>query len=189
MEIIVLQFLHKEAFRERIDQLMEEYNILAIMGSVEFQYREIPFFSALEVFSEGGIDIVKRIINDEVPYDQLISSLEGNLKEVESPEQLVYFLRKIISELQVQMNIVLEPGVDIGVILHLAFLVERMKLGGVDREFPNIDTFTKQHMIEMQITQQMMENINLEYNIIVPQSEIAYLTQMMTANKVIVEEN
>ncbi|MBC1604868.1 sigma 54-interacting transcriptional regulator [Listeria rocourtiae] len=189
VDIIVLQFLHKEAFRERIDQLMEEYNILAIMGSVEFQYREIPFFSALEVFSEGGIDIVKRIINDEVPYDQLISSLEGNLKEVESPEQLVYFLRKIISELQVQMNIVLEPGVDIGVILHLAFLVERMKLGGVDREFPNIDTFTKQHMIEMQITQQMMENVNLEYNIIVPQSEIAYLTQMMTANKVIVEEN
>ncbi|KGL46180.1 sigma-54-dependent transcriptional regulator [Listeria sp. SHR_NRA_18] len=189
VEIIVLQFLHKEAFRERIDQLMEEYNILAIMGSVEFQYREIPFFSALEVFSEGGLDIVKRIINDEVPYDQLISSLEGNLKEVESPEQLVYFLRKIISELQVQMNLVLEPGVDIGIILHLAFLVERMKLGGVDREFPNIDAFTKQHMIEMQITQQMMENVNLEYNIIVPQSEIAYLTQMMTANKVITSEN
>lgn len=189
VEIIVLQFLHKEAFRERIDQLMEEYNILAIMGSVEFQYREIPFFSALEVFSEGGLDIVKRIINDEVPYDQLISSLEGNLKEVESPEQLVYFLRKIISELQVQMNLVLEPGVDIGIILHLAFLVERMKLGGVDREFPNIDDFTKQHMIEMQITQQMMENVNLEYNIIVPQSEIAYLTQMMTANKISINEN
>ncbi|MBC1501267.1 sigma 54-interacting transcriptional regulator [Listeria weihenstephanensis] len=189
VEIIVLQFLHKEAFRERIDQLMEEYNILAIMGSVAFQYRDIPFFSAMEVFSDGGLDIVKRIINDEVPYDQLISSLEGNLKEVESPEQLVYFLRKIISELQVQMNLVLEPGVDIGIILHLAFLVERMKLGGVDREFPNIDQFTKQHMIEMQITQQMMENVNIEYDIIVPQSEIAYLTQMMTANKVITKEN
>ncbi|MBC1524496.1 sigma 54-interacting transcriptional regulator [Listeria booriae] len=188
VEIIVLQFLHKEAFRERIDQLMEDYNILAIMGSVEFQYRDIPFFSAMEVFSDGGLDIVKRIINDEVPYEQLISSLEGNLKEVESPEQLVYFLRKIISELQIQMNLVLEPGVDIGIILHLAFLVERMKLGGVDREFPNIDEFTKQHMIEMQITQQMMENVNIEYDILVPQSEIAYLTQMMTANKVILDE-
>ncbi|WP_088810896.1 MULTISPECIES: sigma 54-interacting transcriptional regulator [Listeria] len=184
VEIIVLQFLHKEAFRERIDQLMEEYNILAIMGSVEFQYRDIPFFSALEVFSDGGIDIIKRILNDEVPYEKLIASLNGNLTAVESAEELVYFLRKIISELQIQLNLILEPGVDIGMILHLAFLIERMRLGAVDREFPDFNEFAKNHLVEMQVTQQMMENVEREYNITVPQSEIAYLTQMMLANRI-----
>lgn len=184
VEIIVLQFLHKEAFRERIDQLMEEYNILAIMGSVEFQYRDIPFFSALEVFSDGGIDIIKRILNDEVPYEKLIASLNGNLTAVDSAEELVYFLRKIISELQIQLNLILEPGVDIGMILHLAFLIERMRLGAVDREFPDFNEFAKNHMVEMQVTQQMMENVEREYDITIPQSEIAYLTQMMLANRV-----
>ncbi len=184
VEIVVLQFLHKEAFRERIDQLMEEYNILAIMGSVEFEYRDIPFFSAIEVFSEGGLDIVKRIINDEVPYEKLIASLDGNLKAVGSAEELVYFLRKVISELQLQLNIILEPGVDIGMILHLAFLIERVKLGAVDREFPDLSEFAKMHIVEMQVTQQMMENVEEEYDITIPQSEIAYLTQMMLNNKV-----
>ncbi|EDO1184075.1 PRD domain-containing protein [Listeria innocua] len=184
IEIIVLQFLHKEAFRERIDQLMEEYNILAIMGSVAFEYRDIPFFSALEVLSEGGLGIVSRILNDEVPYEKLIASLEGNLQAVSSAEQLVYFLRKVISELQLQLNVILESGVDIGMILHLAFLIERVKLGAVDREFPDLNEFAKNHMVEMQITQQMMENVEIEYDIVIPQSEIAYLTQMMLSNQV-----
>ncbi|EUJ29160.1 sigma-54 interaction domain-containing protein [Listeria floridensis FSL S10-1187] len=184
VEIILLQFLHKDAFRERIDQLMEEYNILAIMGSVEFEYQNIPFFSALEVFSDGGLDIAKRIISDEVPYEKLIASLSGNLTAVDSVEELVYFLRKLISELQIQLNLILEPGVDIGMILHLAFLIERVQLGAVDREFPDLNEFVKQHMVEMQVTQQMMENVEREYQITIPQSEIAYLTQMMLANRV-----
>ncbi|MBF2493584.1 sigma 54-interacting transcriptional regulator [Listeria welshimeri] len=187
IEIIVLQFLHKEAFRERIDQLMEEYNILAIMGSVAFEYRDIPFFSALEVLSEGGVGIVSRILNDEVPYEKLIASLEGNLQAVSSAEELVYFLRKVISELQLQLNVILESGVDIGMILHLAFLIERVKLGAVDREFPDLNEFAKNHMVEMQITQQMMQNVEIEYDIVIPQSEIAYLTQMMLSNQVEVD--
>ncbi|EAE2537618.1 PRD domain-containing protein, partial [Listeria monocytogenes] len=148
---------------------------------------DIPFFSALEVLSEGGLGIVSRILNDEVPYEKLIASLEGNLQAVSSAEQLVYFLRKVISELQLQLNVILESGVDIGMILHLAFLIERVKLGAVDREFPDLNEFAKNHMVEMQITQQMMENVEIEYDIVIPQSEIAYLTQMMLSNQV--EEN
>ncbi|EKG4283535.1 PRD domain-containing protein, partial [Listeria monocytogenes] len=72
-------------------------------------------------------------------------------------------------------------------ILHLAFLIERVKLGAVDREFPDLNEFAKNHMVEMQITQQMMENVEIEYDIVIPQSEIAYLTQMMLSNQV--EEN
>ncbi|EKZ1634516.1 PRD domain-containing protein, partial [Listeria monocytogenes] len=64
---------------------------------------------------------------------------------------------------------------------------ERVKLGAVDREFPDLNEFAKNHMVEMQITQQMMENVEIEYDIVIPQSEIAYLTQMMLSNQV--EEN
>lgn len=184
VELIQLQFLYKEAFRERIDELMEAYNILAIIGSANFEYRDIPFFSALEVLSEGGINIVKRIINDEVPYEKLVASLEGNLTVVGSPKQLVYFLRKIISELQVQLNVVLLSDVEIGLILHMAFLIERIRLGAVDREFPNLSEFVKGHMVEMQITKQLLENMEKEYNVIIPESEMAYLTQMMLSNQI-----
>ncbi|EJE0661777.1 PRD domain-containing protein, partial [Listeria monocytogenes] len=62
-----------------------------------------------------------------------------------------------------------------------------VKLGAVDREFPDLNEFAKNHMVEMQITQQMMENVEIEYDIVIPQSEIAYLTQMMLSNQV--EEN
>ncbi|MBC8830849.1 PRD domain-containing protein, partial [Escherichia coli] len=65
--------------------------------------------------------------------------------------------------------------------------IERVKLGAVDREFPDLNEFAKNHMVEMQITQQMMENVEIEYDIVIPQSEIAYLTQMMLSNQV--EEN
>lgn len=45
-KIIQLQFLHREAFKQHIDELMEEFEIKAIVGTVEFDYQNIPYFSA-----------------------------------------------------------------------------------------------------------------------------------------------
>ncbi|WP_163652548.1 PRD domain-containing protein [Listeria sp. PSOL-1] len=184
VEVITLQFLYKEAFREQVDQLMEEYDILAIMGPVEFKYRDIPFFSAMEIFSEGGLDIVQRVLSDNAPYERLIDSLKGHLKLAGSIEELIYLLRTTISELQARLCIVLESGVDTGIILHLAFLIERMRLGAINREFPDLNDFKKKYAEQMQITAQMLESIEREYEINIPEAEIAYLTQMLITNKV-----
>ena len=49
-KIIQLQFLHREAFKQHIDELMEEFEIKAIVGTVEFDYQNIPYFSAYDIF-------------------------------------------------------------------------------------------------------------------------------------------
>ena len=45
IEIIQMQFIERGVFIQHIDELLDEYEIKAICGTVEIQYQNIPFFS------------------------------------------------------------------------------------------------------------------------------------------------
>ncbi|MGY3778422.1 sigma 54-interacting transcriptional regulator [Isobaculum melis] len=183
VKIIQLQFLHREAFKKKIDDLMEEYEIKAIVGTVEFNYQNIPFFSAYDIFENEKLNLLRRIVDEEVPVEQIVSSLEGQLVHVGSVQKLILLLQKMVHEIQSQMQTILEPGVDIGIILHLAFLVERLKTGNFDRHFPEREAYQKQHRLEMDIVKTAMLKLEKEYRIHIPTDEIAFVVQMLVNNQ------
>ncbi|WP_413537188.1 sigma 54-interacting transcriptional regulator [Carnobacterium divergens] len=183
-KIIQLQFLHREAFKQHIDDLMEEYEIKAIVGTVEFDYQNIPYFSAYDIFNDEKLNILKRIVDEEIPVEQMIQSLEGTIRNVGSVHKLVMLSQKIVHQLQTDMHIIVEPGVDTGIMIHLAFLVERLKVGTVIRNFPNLEEYTKQHRIEMDIVKTALMAIEKQYGVVMVEDEVAYIVQMFIDNKV-----
>ena len=70
VEIIQMQFIEKETFKKHIDGLLEEYEIKAIAGTVDIDYQNIPFFSAYDVFDDERLNVLKRIVSDEVPIEK-----------------------------------------------------------------------------------------------------------------------
>ncbi|CAM3209602.1 sigma 54-interacting transcriptional regulator [Vagococcus fessus] len=184
IEIIQLQFLEKESFKKHIDELIEQYEILAIVGTVEIDYQNIPFFSAFDIFSNEKLNVFKRIVADEVPMEQMVSSLEGTIKSVPSVSVLLMMLQKIVHQMQTDLQIVVEPGVDAGVLIHLAFLVEALNNGQAARQFKEIDEFKASHRMEMKTVRSNLMPLEKQYNVELPESEVAYLTQMMIENKI-----
>ena len=94
VEIIQMQFIERGVFIQHIDELLDEYEIKAICGTVEIQYQNIPFFSAYEVFDNEGIKLVQRVISDEVPINKIAASLSNTLTEIEDVNSLLYRLQK-----------------------------------------------------------------------------------------------
>ncbi|MDF0479312.1 sigma 54-interacting transcriptional regulator [Vagococcus sp. PNs007] len=184
IEIIQLQFLEKESFKKHIDELIEQYEILAIVGTVEIDYQNIPFFSAFDIFSNEKLNVFKRIVADEVPMEQMVSSLEGTIKSVPSVSVLLMMLQKIVHQMQTDLQIVVEPGVDAGVLIHLAFLVEALNNGQAARQFKELDEFKASHRMEMKTVRSNLMPLEKQYNVELPESEVAYLTQMMIENKI-----
>ncbi len=184
MRIIQMQFLEKEAFKKHIDELLEEYDIKAIVGTVDVSYQNIPFFSAFDIFEESKLAIFKRIVGEEVSVEQMVRSLEGTIHSVDSVSRLIISLQKTVHEIQKDLHIMVEAGVDSGIILHLAFLIDSLRQGKEGRSFRNLAQFKQKNRMEMDIIRTHLMGLESLYQVKISDEEAAHLTQMFQENKI-----
>lgn len=185
IEIIPLQFLEREAFKKRIDELMGEYEIKAIVGTVDIEYQSIPFFSAFDIFNREKLDVLTRVAIEEIPLPQMIASLEGTIRSVPSVEKLLLLLQKVVQQIQFDLHVTIEPGIIVGIILHMAFLIDRLALMQEGREFKEIESYKKKHLMEMNIVKTNLMILEKQYQIQIPEDEIAFLTRMFLENQLL----
>lgn len=184
VEIIQMQFIEKETFKKHIDGLLEEYEIKAIAGTVDIDYQNIPFFSAYDVFDDERLNVLKRIVSDEVPIEKIVRSLENTLTHVGSVYHLIESLQRIVHQVQNQLHVTLEPTVDAGLVIHLAFLVESNLKKEPSRAFKDLASFQKRYRIETDVLRTNLLQIEKNYQIKISEDEIAYLTQMFLENEI-----
>lgn len=181
-ELITLQYLEKNNFKKRIDDLMKKYEIQAIVGTVEVTYQNIPFFSALDIFNDEKFELFKKLVIQDIPTEQIILTLDGMIKNVDSVQKLVLLLKKVTHQIEIDCHFSLEKGVNTGIVLHLAFLVDTLLTKSQLRTFPHLDQFKKEHRMEMDIVHTHLLLLEKQYRTKIPESEVAYVTQMFTQN-------
>lgn len=184
VEVIQMQFLERESFKRHIDALLEEYEIKAIAGTVDVDYQNIPFFSAYDIFNDEKLNTLKRIADDEVPTAKIVDSLKDSLNSISSVDVLIHSLQKTIQQIQTDLSIIVEPGVDIGIVIHLAFLLDSLMKHEKSRVFENLETFSKVYRLEMDIIRTNLINLERKYRVNIPENEVAFLTQMFIENKI-----
>ncbi|MFL2100891.1 sigma 54-interacting transcriptional regulator [Desemzia sp. FAM 23989] len=182
-KIIPLQFLQREQFRQRIDQLMEKYDLKAIVGTVGFDYSSVPYYSAFDIFEGNKLTDLKRHLELDFPVEEMAHSLEGTIKSVDSVQELLELVRDVVDKLLVNMQFQIDAGVKVGVILHLVFLVDSLRTEAFLRPFPNKEMFVKQNRILMDVTKTTCIVLERRYEIQFPEDEIAYLAYMLLENK------
>lgn len=184
VEIIQMQFLEREAFKKHIDSLMEEYEIKAIAGTVDVEYQNIPFFSAYDIFDDEKLNVLKRIAGDEVPTEKIVKSLSDTITAVDSLQKLIVMLQKTVHQIQTDMHIIVEPGVDAGIVIHLAFLVDSILKGEETKSFDGLTDFVKKNRLETDVSRTNLMAIEKAYRISIPETEVAHLTKMFLENKI-----
>ncbi|AYW45305.1 sigma 54-interacting transcriptional regulator [Tetragenococcus koreensis] len=184
VEIIQMQFIEKATFKKHIDGLLEEYEIKAIAGTVEVEYQNIPFFSAYDIFDDQKLKVLKSIVKDEIPAETIVNSLDGTITHVGSLSILVETLKSLVQQVQSQLHIILEPSVEAGLVIHLAFLVEALRTTGLERQFPDLTAFQKKYRLETDILKTSFISIEKNYAIQIPDDEIAYLTEAFIKNQI-----
>ncbi|MBP1045364.1 sigma 54-interacting transcriptional regulator [Enterococcus sp. BWM-S5] len=184
VEIIQMQFLEREAFKKHIDSLMEEYEIKAIAGTVDVEYQNIPFFSAYDIFDDEKLNVLKRIAGDEVPTEKIVKSLSDTITAVDSLQKLIVMLQKTVHQIQTDMHIIVEPGVDAGIVIHLAFLVDSILKGEETKSFEGLTEFVKKNRLETDVARTNLMAIEKAYRITIPETEVAHLTKMFLENKI-----
>ncbi|MGM9903622.1 sigma-54-dependent transcriptional regulator [Enterococcus hirae] len=184
VEVIQMQFLERESFKRHIDTLLEEYEIKAIAGTVDVDYQNIPFFSAYDVFDDEKLNILKRIADDDIPTAKIVESLKDSLNAISSVDRLIRTLQRMVQQIQTDLSIIVEPGVDIGIVIHIAFLIDGLIKHEKSRTFDNLSIFSKTYRLEMDIVRTNLMSLERKYGVKISEHEIAFLTQMFMENKI-----
>ncbi len=183
IEVISLQFLHRQSFVEKLDQLLEQYDIVAIAGTVQIDYKNIPYFSPMEIFQDAPLMRLQQLIGENEPYSEMVKTLESHFKMIPSVAKLIELIRSFIKTLELKLNLTLEAGVDMGIILHVAFLVENIRLNQPSRPFPNMQAFQDEYGTDLEIVKSTVHELEKEYDISIEESELMHIYQMFIENQ------
>ena len=93
-------------------------------------------------------------------------------------------LQKTVHQIQTDMHIIVEPGVDAGIMIHLAFLVDALIKGEEARTFPNLAEYVKTHRLEIDVVRTNFMLIEWAYRVTIPEAEVAHVTQMFLENEI-----
>ncbi|MGB3161803.1 MAG: sigma 54-interacting transcriptional regulator [Carnobacterium sp.] len=182
LSIIPLQFLKMETMKHELAQLSERYAIKAIIGTVPIQYQGIPYFTAYEAFDKQKLIDLKNQV-EEWPLDNISDTLTEALKHIDSVRHLVQQLQQAIQQLEGELQIVLPVEVKVGIVLHMAFLFERMLSGKSELTFPNREAYLTRYPLVVKQIQQVLNRLEEEYTVLVSQDEQAHLVQMIVENQ------
>lgn len=183
VEVIQMQFIERETFKKHIDELLDQYEIKAIAGTVEIEYQNIPFFSAYDIFDDQKLNMLKRMVSESLPAATIVKSLQGAITHVHSLQQLIEDLQKLVHQIQNQLHLIVDPGVESGLVIHLVFLVESILRGEERRCFKNLADFQKHYRLESDLVRTGLMSVEKKYLIRISEDEIAHLTQMFLENK------
>lgn len=181
--IMSLNILDHNDFLGKVQMLNKEYQILAIIGTINIFIENIPSFSATDILAGDGMERLEALISREHDYLKIKASLTSRIKSVQA-EGLVEDIRRMMRELEQSFSIILPQDVKIGIILHISVMIDKLKTGVRNIAFEGLHQFRSLHSREFVLTSQALQALEKKYQITISEDELAYIVHIVIENGV-----
>ncbi|HWR60709.1 MAG TPA: sigma 54-interacting transcriptional regulator [Clostridia bacterium] len=181
IEVIPLEILNKHEFLSKVERFREKYSILAVVSTIDVKLENVTLIPAIEVLSYEGIGRLDRIIRDEDTYRGIKNSLKEHLVAVDC-DAAVDSIRRIIDDIEASLKVQVKNEVKIGIILHMCFLLDKLRQGGQETVFSGLSEFYGQYGRELGKVSRCLAPLEKHFGIKVGEHETAYICQMFLSN-------
>ena len=181
VKIIPLDILDKEDFLAKVSKLKERYIILAVVGTMNIFIEGVPFIPAQDIFVEEGIGYLDQLINCEYDFLKVQKALINEIKNLNCIK-LVSCIRAVIEKIQESLEIKVQHDAQVGILIHVSFLVDRLKNGGKEILFKNLKGYKEEHSKEFEEIKKALKAFEETYDITIGDDEVAYIVRMVKEN-------
>ncbi len=181
IEVVPLEIINKSEFISKVERYREKYKVLAIVSTVYIKLDDLPLIPAVEIFTHEGIGRLETIINEEKTYTEIKQSLREHLTAADS-EDAVESARYTIDYIEKSLKVKIKTEVKIGMILHLSFLIDKLKQGGAETAFSHLDDFKAQYGSSLQTVNHCLKYLDNRFDINIRENESAYICRMFLSN-------
>jgi transcriptional regulatory protein LevR len=91
-------------------------------------------------------------------------------------------LRTVINNIESRFKEELDFGVKIGIIIHMAYMLENAKKDGNRKQYEKLNEFITKNKNSFAVVNSEMERLESEYNLDITDDEKAYITEMFLYN-------
>lgn len=179
-EIITLNCLDKTCFRKIIKKIQEEKEILFIVSSFPIDM-DIKQFSMYDVISMRVIGELQQAIDIKTTLIKMPLILKENITNMDGMD-LYEEVTQTIAGLEFKLSIKLKNENEIGLILHLAFMISKLKNGDASFQFPDIDQFMAENTELYNIIKESLIKMCDKYSVKLGNDEICYVMNFFLNN-------
>ncbi|MEW8974168.1 MAG: sigma 54-interacting transcriptional regulator [Tissierellaceae bacterium] len=186
IDIIPINIIHERTLAERIGEMKTKYNILGIISPMDIKYPGIPYISAIDIFTREGEEILLDIIQEEEMYKKIGDSIREHLNHVNG-SRLIYDVKELIKVLEVELDRHISMDVQMGIALHICFLIDNLIEGNSPRVFEDLNKFKMDYRSEMAVVKKCFGSLEIDNKVSLGDSEIAYIVKLFIENNISVQ--
>lgn len=172
-EIIPLNCLDKKYFKEQLFKIQKKKEILFIITSFPIDV-DIKQYNMYDVLSMKVMDKLQESVDTKSVILKMSSIIKENIDNIDGNE-LYEDISQFISHTERKLKLKLEDDTLIGVTLHLAFAISRLKKGNISIEYPGKTEFIQENITIYNIIKENLIFIYNKYFINVDDNEICYI--------------
>jgi transcriptional regulatory protein LevR/transcriptional regulator with AAA-type ATPase domain len=172
-EVVPLNCLDKKYFKEQLLKIQKEKEILFIISSFPIDIK-IKQYNMYDVLSMKVMNKLQESVDTKSVVLKMSSIIKENIDNIDGNE-LYEDITQFINLTEYKLNVKLEDDTLIGVTLHLAFAISRLKKGSISIEYPDKTEFIKKNITIYNIVKENLIFIYNKYFINVSDNEICYI--------------
>jgi transcriptional regulatory protein LevR/transcriptional regulator with AAA-type ATPase domain len=173
IEIVPLNFIGKENIYERIEKLKRKYILICFVGPFQLDVN-YPQFMLDDIMEGTCTKDIQNIIDLEKTYAKMEETLDGQLKNIDG-KVIVNDIKKFNKTVVEALNISITTNTLIGITLHIACMIDRIKEKEIIEEFQGKENYIKDNLELFRIIKSAFASLNTKYCIVISDDEICYL--------------
>jgi transcriptional regulatory protein LevR/transcriptional regulator with AAA-type ATPase domain len=176
-EIVCLNCLDKNYFKQKILNLQKENEILFIVSSFPVN-SPIKQFTMYDVFNMNILNELQTIIDTKTTMLNIPKIIEENIHNIDGTtlyNDVTIFLNSIENKLSIKIS----DENKTGIILHLSFVVGKLRNEDSPAVYPEKDTYIRLNFNLYNIIKENLSFINNKYKLEISDDEICYLIHLL----------
>ncbi len=177
-KIIPLNCLDKNFFTNQLMKIQKENDILFIVTSFPID-SEIKQYNMYDVISMKVMQEIQSMVDSRTVILKMASIIKENVKNIDG-EDLYEDITEFISTTEACLDIKLDDDTLIGLILHMALGISRIKDGNSTVEYPEKAEYIKENAHLYEIVKENLIYIYNKYFINISDNEICYIMKFFS---------
>jgi transcriptional regulatory protein LevR len=172
-DIIPINCLDKEIVKSKLYDIQKEKEIVFIVSSFPIDC-DLKQYTVEDIISLRAIKELQEKIDIKATLVKMGDVLSENISSLNGPElfnDITYLLNSAEESLSIQIREDTLPGI----ILHIGFMIDRLKKGNCSVIYENKENFIEENINTYNSIKNSMEFFESKYNIRIPEDELCYL--------------
>ncbi|ADZ19431.1 putative transcriptional regulator of levanase operon, AAA-ATPase domain (NtrC family), fused to 2 BglG-like domains [Clostridium acetobutylicum EA 2018] len=173
-EILCLNCLDKNHFKKELLSIIEQKEILFLVSSFPVDLN-IKQYNMHDVLSMNVIDEIQQLVDTKSIILKLSLILKENIDNIDG-KQLYDDIYRFVKRVEFKLKLKVDDEVFIGLVLHIAFAISRLKKGSHSAEYPDKEDFIKDNMKVYSVIKENFVYLYNKYLVDFSDNELCYIT-------------